>query len=246
MIPVMASPAPALHDVEAPARSNAGERLKYWIISFLGYWAIRIIGSTLRWQVEGWENYRSIHAANKNVIFTFWHGRIFAGTYFWRNRGIVVMTSRNRDGEYIARVIRRFGYGAARGSSTRGSKRALVEMIHELRKRKDVAFTIDGPRGPRYVAKPGAVWIASKTGDAVFPFHMSAERFWVLDSWDQFQIPKPFSRVLILMGVPIYVKENATEAELEECQRTLQRSLEDLQHRGDSFWQLRPPASGSM
>ncbi len=236
-MPVMAPPTHVVNEVEAPAQLSAGERLKYWIISLLGYWAIRAIGGTLRWQVEGWENYKSIHAANKNVIFTFWHGRIFTGTYFWRNRGIVVMTSRNRDGEYIARVIRRFGYGAARGSSTRGGKRALVEMIHELRRKKDVAFTIDGPRGPRYVAKPGAIWIGSKTGDAVFPFHMSAERFWVLNSWDHFQIPKPFSRVLVLMGVPIYVKPDATEADLEESQLALQRSLEDLLQRGDSFWQ---------
>jgi hypothetical protein len=213
------------------------ERLKISLLSLLGYWAIRLIGSTLRWQVEGWDNFRSIQAANKNTIYTFWHGRIFMGTYFFRNRGIVVMTSQNRDGEYIARVIRRFGYGAARGSSTRGGKRALVEMIHELRKNRDVAFTIDGPRGPRYVAKAGAVWIASKTGDAIFPFHMSPQKKWVLNSWDHFHIPKPFSRVLVLMGQPIYVKENAGEDELAESQQALQRSLDDLRHRGDSFWQ---------
>jgi hypothetical protein len=213
------------------------ERLKISLFSLLGYWAIRLIGSTLRWQVEGWENFRSIQAANKNTIYTFWHGRIFMGTYFFRNRGIVVMTSQNRDGEYIARVIRRFGYGAARGSSTRGGKRALVEMIHELRKNRDVAFTIDGPRGPRYVAKAGAVWIASKTGDAIFPFHMSPQKKWVLNSWDHFHIPKPFSRVLVLMGQPIYVKENAGEDELAESQQALQRSLDELRHRGDSFWQ---------
>ncbi len=242
-MPAMVSPTPLIDDVEAPARTSAAERLKFWTISLLGYWAIRAIGCTLRWQVNGWDNYESIRTAKKNIIFTFWHGRIFTGTYFWRNRGIVVMTSTNRDGEYIARVIRRFGYGAARGSSTRGGKRALVEMIHELRKNKDVAFTIDGPRGPRYVAKPGAVWIASKTGDAVFPFHMSAERFWVLNSWDHFQIPKPFSRVLVLMGVPIFVKKDATEADLEKTQEALQHSLEDLLHRGDSHWGKRPSAA---
>jgi lysophospholipid acyltransferase (LPLAT)-like uncharacterized protein len=158
------------------------------------------------------------------------------GTYFFRNRGIVVMTSRNRDGEYIARVIKRFGYSAARGSSSRGAKSALVEMIQELRRNKDVAFTIDGPRGPRYVAKPGAVWIAAKTGDAIFPFHMTPERSWVLRSWDHFHFPKPFSRVLVLMGKPIYVKEHATEEDMAAAQNALQRSLEDLLHRGDSYW----------
>ncbi len=214
---------------------SAGERLKIWVISLLGYWAMRLIGCTLRWQVEGWENFRSIHAAGKRVIYTFWHGRIFVGTYFFRNRGIVVMTSRNKDGEYIARVIRRFGYSAARGSSSRGAKGALVEMIRELRSGKDVAFTIDGPRGPRYVAKPGAVWVAAQTGDALFPFHLTPEKSWVMKSWDQFHVPKPFSRVLVLMGTPIYVKEHASAEDLASAQDALQRSLEDLLHRGDAF-----------
>jgi lysophospholipid acyltransferase (LPLAT)-like uncharacterized protein len=217
-------------------RAKLSRRIQVWIIPFLGYWVMRLLGRTLRWQVDGLENLQSIQAAKKRVIYTFWHGRIFFGTLFFRNRGIVVMTSQNRDGEYIARVIRRFGYGAARGSSSRGAKGALVEMVRALRQGKDVAFTIDGPRGPRYVAKPGAVWIAARTGDAIFPFHMSPERSWVFKSWDQFHCPKPFSRVLVLMGKPIYVKEHATEEELSAAQDELQRSLEDLLHRGDSHW----------
>ncbi len=212
------------------------DRLKFRIVAHLGYWVMSLIGRTLRWQVEGWENFHSIGAAGKNVIYAFWHGRIFLATYFWRGRGIVVMTSRNRDGEYIAGVIRRFGYGAARGSSTRGGRGALVEMIRELRNHKDVGFAIDGPRGPRYVAKPGAVWVASKTGDAVFPFHMSADRRWVLKSWDLFQIPKPFARVLVLMGSPIYVPQDAGEQELEAAQRKLQAALDELRTRGDAYW----------
>ena len=217
--------------------SSASERLKTWIISLLGYWVMRLVGCTLRWQVEGWQNFHSIYAAGKRVIFTFWHGRIFMGTYFFRNRGIVVMTSQNKDGEYIARVIRRFGYGVARGSSSRGAKGALVEMIRELRNNKDVAFSIDGPRGPRYVAKPGAVWVAAQTGDAIFPFHLTPEKSWVMRSWDQFHVPKPFSRVLVLMGTPIYVKVHASEEDLALAQDALQRSLEDLLHRGDAFRQ---------
>ena len=218
------------------------DRLKFWIGSQIGFWAMSLIGRTLRYEVQGWENYRGIVEAGQRIIYAFWHGRIFAGTYFFRNRGIVVMTSQNRDGEYIARVIRRFGYGAARGSSSRGGRRALVELIHELRRGNDVAFTMDGPRGPRYVAKPGAVWIAAKTGAAIFPFHISAERKWDLNSWDRFQIPQPFSRVLVLMGPSIHVPADATEQQLEDFQGELQHSLEDLLQRGDSYWS--EPASG--
>lgn len=215
------------------------ENLKVWLFSALGFWAIRIIGSTIRWQIEGWENYRAIERAGKRIIYAVWHGRIFLATYFWRRRGIVVMTSQNRDGEYIARVIRRFGYGTARGSSSRGGWQALVELIHEIESRNDIGFTIDGPRGPRYIAKPGAVWVASKTGAAVFPFHISPQKSWVLSSWDQFHIPKPFSRALILMAPAIYVKQDATEAELESAQKDLQRSLDELRERGDSYWTKR-------
>ena len=222
---------------DAANGNGTGERLKAWVIALVGYWVLRLVGLTLRWQVEGWDNLHSIHAAGKRVIYTFWHGRIFMATYFFRDRGIVVMTSQNRDGEYIARVIRRFGYGAARGSSSRGAKGALVEMVRELRGKKDVAFTIDGPRGPRYVAKPGAVWIASKTGDGILPFHMSPEKSWVFRSWDQFHFPKPFSRVLAILGTPIYVKQNPAEVDLTAAQESLQRSLDEMLRRGDSYWQ---------
>lgn len=212
------------------------ERIRIWLVSQIGYWTIFVLGKSVRWEVQGWENHHAIKQAGKRIIYTCWHGRILLATYFWRNCGIVVMTSRNRDGEYIAHVIRRFGYKGARGSSSRGGRRALVEMIHEMRRDNDVGFTIDGPRGPRYVAKPGAVWIASKTGSAIFPFHISPEKKWVLRSWDHFQIPKPFTRALILMAQPIYVKPDATEQELETAQQSLQHILDELRERGDSYW----------
>jgi len=221
---------------QATCKYGPVDRLKFALGSWLGYWIMRFVGCTLRYEVQGWENHRAIVAAGKKIIYTFWHGRIFAGTYFFRNRGIVVMTSENRDGEYIARVIRRFGYGAARGSSSRGGGRALVEMIRELGKGHDVAFSIDGPRGPRYVAKNGAVWIAAKTGSAVFPFHFSAEKKWTLNSWDRFEIPKPFSRVLCIMAPPIYVPPEATEARMEESQQLLQRTLRELLELCDGHW----------
>lgn len=212
------------------------ERIRAWLISQVGYWTILLLGKTVRWEVQGWENHRSIESADKRIIYTVWHGRMFLATYFWRNRGIVVMTSQNRDGEYIARVIRRLGYKAARGSSSRGGRRALVEMIQEMRQNNDVGFTIDGPRGPRYVAKPGAAWIASKTGSAIFPFHISSEKKWVLQSWDHFEIPKPFTRALVLMATPIYVKPDATEQELESAHHQLQCTLDEVRERGDAHW----------
>ena len=157
-------------------------------------------------------------------------------TYYFRNRGIVVMTSQNRDGEYIARVIERFGYGAARGSSTRGSHGATVEALRSLNMGKDVGIAIDGPRGPRYVAKRGAAYLAKKSGCPVLPFCVSAERKWITHSWDHFQFPKPFSRAVVLMGKPTYVGRNCSEEEMHTLEAQIQNSLDELRIRGDSWW----------
>src|ERR1043166_1445687 len=128
------------------------------------FFLINLIGRTVRWQVEGWENWEAASRDGHVPIYTFWHNRVFLATYFWRKRGIVVMTSQSFDGEYIARFIQRFGYGAARGSSTRGATGAVVEMVRLMRSGSPTAFTIDGPKGPKHVAKMGAVLLAKKTG----------------------------------------------------------------------------------
>jgi lysophospholipid acyltransferase (LPLAT)-like uncharacterized protein len=166
----------------------------------------------------------------------FWHGRIFTATYCFRNRGIVVLTSQNRDGEYIARVIQRFGYGTARGSSTRGSHGATAEALQALESGRDVGIAIDGPRGPRYVAKRGAAFIARKTGRPVVPFNISVDKKWVMKSWDGFQIPKPFSRAIVLVGRPIYVDAESTREEMQAVEGQIQKSLDSLRDRGDHWW----------
>ncbi len=212
------------------------DHFKINLISFLGYWIIRIIGSTLRWQTENWDILKSIRADGKNVILAFWHGRIFMATYRFRGQGIVVMISQNRDGEYISKVIQHFGYGVARGSSSRGAHGATVEILRAMNHGQDVGLSIDGPRGPRYVAKPGAAYLARKSGNPVIPFSISAEKKWIMNSWDHFQVPKPFSRAVVLIGNPVCVHESATEEEIGIAEANIQRSLEELRDRGDRWW----------
>jgi lysophospholipid acyltransferase (LPLAT)-like uncharacterized protein len=187
---------------------------------------IRAIGATLRFTIEGQEHWDEAARGGRLPIYTFWHDRIFAGTYFFRGRRIVIMTSQSFDGEYIARFIQRLGYGAVRGSSTRGGVGALVELTRLVRKGCPAGFSIDGPKGPRHVAKMGAVLLAKKTGQAVLPFGVNAERFWSLKSWDRMQIPKPFSRVQVRFAPPISVAPEADEAALAAAQAKLQRALE--------------------
>jgi lysophospholipid acyltransferase (LPLAT)-like uncharacterized protein len=187
---------------------------------------------TITFEVRGWENFESIRSSGKQPIYTFWHDRIFLSTYFWRKRGIVVMTSKSFDGEYIARFIRRFGYGAIRGSSSRGGSRALVEMIKAMRAGLPMAFTVDGPRGPRYVAKPGPVVLAKKTGNPVMPFVVETKRYWTNRSWDKMQIPRPFTRGLIIIGEAIYVDADAPDGEIDVTVQKLQSSLDGLVEEG--------------
>jgi len=194
--------------------------------------SIKVVGGLARFEVQGSEHFDAIERAEKIPIYTFWHDRIFLGTYFFRDRGIVVMTSKSLDGEYIARFIKRFGYGAIRGSSSRGGARALVEMIKTMRLGHPMAFSIDGPRGPRYEAKPGPLILAKKTGNPIMPFVVEPRRFWTLKSWDQMQIPWPFSRVAVIIGEPIYVDDKASDAEIGSKLADLQASLDDLVERG--------------
>jgi lysophospholipid acyltransferase (LPLAT)-like uncharacterized protein len=199
------------------------------------YILIRLIGRSTRFEVEGWEHWETATRSASIPIYTFWHNRVFLATYFWRRRRIVVMTSQSFDGEYIARFIQRFGYGAARGSSTRGGVGAVVEMIRLMRGGCPTAFTIDGPKGPRYVAKMGAVLLAKKTGHPILPFTITPRKFWEVKSWDAFQIPKPFTRARLSIAPPIFVPADADEETLNVKRDELQRALDELNLRGDKW-----------
>src|SRR5262245_24694183 len=178
-------------------RASRSRRLKARVISVLGYRVVAVLGATLRWRVDGLEHFDAVVASGRQPVMAFWHGRILAATYYFRRRGIVVITSENFDGEWIARIIERFGYGTARGSSSRGGRRAMLQLIRDMRLGKPAGFTLDGPRGPARVAQPGAVWLARATGNPVLPFHLEASSHWTTQSWDRTQIPKPFSTVAL-------------------------------------------------
>ena len=196
--------------------------------------AVPLIGGlcrTLTWKVEGAEHYDAIVTSGRQPILACWHGRIFTGLYYFRNRGIVALASQNFDGEWIARILHRFGYSTARGSTSRGGARALVQLRRELSAGHGVAFTVDGPRGPARVPQAGAVWLAGATGQPILPFHLEGDRFWTTRSWDLAQIPKPFSTVSVVLGEPIEVPADIGESEIERARTELGRALESLETR---------------
>ena len=197
--------------------------------------AIKLICKTVKFEIDGRENWEAAMQDNRIPIYTFWHNRIFLGTYFFQRRGIVIMTSRSFDGEYIARFIQRFGYGAVRGSSTRGGVGAVVEMARVMRAGCPTCFVVDGPKGPPHVAKMGAVLLAKRTGHPVLPVTMALHWLWKLPSWDSFQIPKPFTRAKILVAPPIFVAADANDEELERKRTELQQVLDDLNARAEQW-----------
>jgi lysophospholipid acyltransferase (LPLAT)-like uncharacterized protein len=217
---------------EAPAwRSSPLKRLEASAIALVGYRAAAALGATLRWRTEGLEHYDAIVQGGRQPVMAFWHGRILPATIYFRRRGIVVITSENFDGEWIAGIIERFGYGTARGSTSRGGRRALLQLVRDMEAGKPAGFTVDGPRGPARVAQPGAVWLAKATGNPVLPFHLEADRYWTVRSWDRTQIPKPFSTVALVVGEPFVVPEDATDAQLEAARRRLEEELGRLETR---------------
>ena len=221
---------------DKPRTFTRWQRVQLFLASWIGYLAVLLIGRTLRWEVHGWENWETARQIGKGLIYTFWHREIFAATWFWRRRGIVVMTSQNFDGEYIARIIRRHGYGAARGSSSRGASRALVEMVRSLRSGVDAAFTIDGPRGPRFVAKRGSVLLGKATGAAILCFHIAPQNAYVFHkSWDLFQIPHPFSQSAVFIAPAILVSAEANEEEQTRKLAEVQAALDELCRRGERW-----------
>jgi lysophospholipid acyltransferase (LPLAT)-like uncharacterized protein len=137
-----------------------------------------------------------------------------------------VLTSRSFDGEYIARIIQRFGYEAVRGSSSRGGAEGLLELQRVIEQGRSAVFTIDGPRGPVYVAKRGATALSRMTGVRVVPFYVAVEKHWTLRSWDRMIVPKPFSRAHARAAAPILVPQNADEETFNRCHAEVQAALE--------------------
>jgi len=138
------------------------------------------------------------------------------------------MVSRSFDGEYIARTIEKLGFVAVRGSSSRGGGKALLGLRTQLERGVSVAFTIDGPRGPKYVAKPGPVLLSRESGLPMAAFYVALSDAWVLKTWDAMMIPKPFSKALVRVSAKMRVPAEAGQAEMTDYHAQLQAALERI------------------
>jgi len=201
------------------------QRVALSFITAAGYWFIRLIGPTLRLSVS-FEDGAQHALEDRPYIASFWHSCIVPSAYIFRHWGIRVMTSASYDGEYIARIIQKFGYTAVRGSSSRNAVAALLGLRRALEEGWTVAFTLDGPRGPRHKVKPGPVALGRAIGIALTTFHAAVDKGIVLNSWDKMVIPLPFSRVLVRVGKLIHVPVDASDQDMETYTTELQATLD--------------------
>ncbi len=168
----------------------------------------------------------------ESCIFCFWHNRLLLMPYVYqRYRGrknICAMASRSRDGEYISRVLKGFGFEVARGSSSRGGEAAIMEMKDRLTAGLDAAIVPDGPKGPCYQVQPGVIMLSQLTGVPIIPATYDIQRKKRLKSWDRFIMPAPFSRAVLIYGDPLYISPDANDAEREQAREKLQAVMNGL------------------
>jgi lysophospholipid acyltransferase (LPLAT)-like uncharacterized protein len=184
------------------------DRIYVGVAGRLGPLLVLLLGATWRAEEIHYERVEAIHESGRPALFAFWHGVLLPLTYVCRRRRIQVLTSLHRDGEVISRVIEALGFGAVRGSSSRGSARALVAMMARGAEGLDIAVTPDGPRGPARSVKRGVFYLAEKSGARLVPVGVGASRVRRLSSWDGFMIPLPFSRVSVVYGEPLVWDES--------------------------------------
>jgi lysophospholipid acyltransferase (LPLAT)-like uncharacterized protein len=168
--------------------------------------AMRLLASSWRMRTEHEERWRPLYEAGRPHVFLLWHEVLLPLLWHHRGQSIAIVVSANRDGQYLADFALALGYRAVRGSSSRGAARALLGAVRELQSGRAVAFTPDGPRGPRRELKPGVVAAAQRGGGIIVPIHAQADRGWRLDSWDRFLIPQPAARVTVSYGRPFEVE----------------------------------------
>jgi len=209
------------------------------LLSFIGSIVLSMWSRTVRIQFVNKAVPDRLASEGKNIIYAFWHGRQFLLFHSHRNTGIVIPASESRDGEIQARILKYFGFDVVRGSSKRKGDRALLGLVDRLRKGKDLALAVDGPRGPIYEAKQGVTYLAGKLNKPIVPVITSAERFWLLEKiWDKYLLPKPFTRGVIIYGEAIVVN-GIGEEELEMKRKELEAALNRLMAQADDYYKAR-------
>jgi lysophospholipid acyltransferase (LPLAT)-like uncharacterized protein len=215
--------------------SKRTKRFLAWLAGTLGPWLIRGLHVTWRVRRVGIEHFEARGKKGQRGVYAMWHQNVPAGSAVHRGKQLSVLVSSHRDGEIIARTIRRMGYGVVRGSSSRGGARALRQMLGQMEHEQGLVFTPDGPRGPRHSVAVGAIYLAAATGRPLIATGFSAKRAWHLSSWDRMEFPKLFTQVVVAYAPPIYVERTVMRdpEALEQARQEFGAALHAAEERAD-------------
>ncbi|MFO7712828.1 lysophospholipid acyltransferase family protein [Desulfosarcina sp.] len=203
----------------------------------VGLLFVRLLSRTYRYRLVDREHEQRVLDAHGTVVYASWHQRFFPGiTFFATRKPIAIMISQSRDGEMIARVVDILGWRAVRGSSSKGSLRALKELHALTRQGYRVGHIVDGPQGPFGVIKPGLLSIAQFSGAPILPVILSAQRCWVFSSWDRFMVPKPFSKIFVRFAPPIVIPRRLDAHAFEALRQDVEKQIKDLYIQTDNWW----------
>jgi lysophospholipid acyltransferase (LPLAT)-like uncharacterized protein len=214
-------------------------RLQLWVIQHVGAAVLRLWFATIRLRWSGSE-FAGPPRGRRNAIFVFWHQRLLCFLYTHRGSEGHVLVSRSRDGEIVARLLLGLGFAPVRGSSRRGGAGAVRELLDVVGDGRDVGITPDGPRGPARVCKPGAIYLASRSGLPLVPLSVSYRRFWALQSWDRFQLPWPWTSAVVHAGEPIWVPADLDAEGVEAWRARVEAALEQVTAMTDTDPQVSP------
>jgi lysophospholipid acyltransferase (LPLAT)-like uncharacterized protein len=209
-------------------RFTLSQRLWLAIVPRLVWALLSIVGRTWRFEVIAEEGVAPVlsgqHAGPE--IYCFWHQCVLPCAFYFRGSGAVILISRSFDGEMITRILRLLGFDAVRGSSSRGAGEGLLGLSRVINSGCTAIFTADGPRGPRYQTKMGPIKLAQITGAPIGAFHLEPEQVWVVNSWDRFQVPKPFSRICVSWAQWTRVPPDLSEEHFEPMRQRLNEAIE--------------------
>ena len=218
------------------SRESLKQRILFFLATRLGWLFILFWGKLTRIEYIGREHYIWLKQHQKPFMFCIWHGRILLPIYVHRFEAIQAMVSEHRDGEMIAQTLERLGYRTVRGSSTRGARKATIQMIRLLKQGAVGAIMPDGPRGPRHRFKAGAAIIAQKAGAYLLLMTFASSRYIQFRSWDRFYLWKPFSRSVVIYSEPIRVPEALRDNELEAFVQQLERQMIEQEEQADAYF----------
>ena len=212
------------------------QRFYLWLGANVAGKLLRLLRKTVRLTVIGNENLQSVIDKGGKAIFVFWHGNMLIPMMRHMDDGIVVLVSEHGDGEILARMLKSLGHHLIRGSTTRGGARALKQMMKRFKSPGIISFTPDGPKGPYRVMKIGAVVLAHRTGVPIIPISAFTGKPRFLNSWDRFQLVKPFESCVLLYGKPITIEHQLSSEQLEEKRKSVEHTIHELDSQAEMYF----------